>query len=63
MFVAVFVNMSVAVANFEINLIFLINPIFLHAQKVKTKKLNFLRTKRAFNVNKKFFSLFLKGYH
>ena len=35
----------------EINLIFLIEPFFLHDQKVMTKKnLNILRTKKAFKV-------------
>ena len=36
--------------DFEINLIFLIEPFSLHDQKVMTKTLNILRTKAAFKV-------------
>ena len=37
------------IMDFEINIIFLIEPFFLHDQKVMTK-INILRTKRAFKV-------------
>ena len=36
--------------NFEINLVFLIKPFFLHDQIVTTKNVNILRTKRAFKI-------------
>ena len=36
------------VVNFEIDVIFLIKPCFLHAQKVKTKKCKCLENKKSF---------------
>ena len=36
--------------DFEINLIFPIEPVFLHDQNSHDKNLNILRIKRAFNV-------------
>ena len=36
--------------NFEVGVIFLINPFFLHDQKVKTKNVNILKTKRNFKM-------------
>ena len=47
--------------NFEINFIFLIKPLLLHDQNVKTKILNILRTKRAFKMKQKTFFIILKG--
>ena len=38
------------VMNFEVSLIFLIKPFFLHDQKSREKNLNILRTKRAFKL-------------
>ena len=49
------------VINFEINLLFLIKPFSLHDQKVKTKSLNILRTKRAFKIKQKHFLSIFKG--
>ena len=46
--------------DFEINLIFLIEPFFLHDQKVMTKTY-ILRTKRAFNVKQKAFFIIFEG--
>ena len=50
MFIAIVCYPGCDVMNFEINLIFLIEPFFLHDQKVLNKILNILRTKRAFKV-------------
>ena len=36
-------------------------PVFLHDQRVKTKKLNILRTKRAFKMKQKSFFIIFKG--
>ena len=47
--------------NFEINLIFLIKPFFLHDQKVMIKTLNILRPKRPFKMKKKAFFIIFKG--
>ena len=48
--------------DFEINFIFLIEPFFLHDQKVMIKTY-ILRTKRAFlRWNKKHFLSILKGF-
>ena len=48
--------------NFEVNLIFLIKPFFLHDQKIVTKNLNILRTKRAFQMKQKAFFIIFKGF-
>ena len=61
-------NMSIAilgkpgcdVMNFEVNLIFLIKPFFVHDQS-RDKKLNILRTKRGAKINQKTFSITFKG--
>ena len=49
------------VINFEIKLIFLIKPFFQHTQKVNTKNLNILRTKRAFKIKQKAFFIIFEG--
>ena len=41
--------------------IFFYQAVFLHYQKVKTKNLNTLRTKRAFYMKEKSFSIVFKG--
>ena len=46
------------IMNFEVKLVFLIKPFFLHYQKVMTKKSNILRTKRAFKIKKSLFIIF-----
>ena len=51
------------VINFEINLIFLINSVFLHDQKVKTKIYITWEQKENLRWNKKHFSSFLKSFH
>ena len=50
------------VINFETNLRFLINPIFLHNQKVRTKILISEEQKELLTRNSKHFSPFLKGF-
>ena len=45
----------------KIDLTFLIKSFFLHDKNVK-KTSNILKTNIAFNVKKKYFSSFLKGY-
>ena len=47
--------------NFEVNLIFLIKPFFLHDQKVVTKTLNILRRNRAFQMKLKALFIIFKG--
>ena len=47
MCIAIVCKLGYAIMNFEVNLIFQINPIFLYNQKVVTKTC-ILRTKRAF---------------
>ena len=49
--------------NFEINLIFLIRPFFLHGQKSNTKIWIFWERRELIGWNKKQFSLLLKGFH
>ena len=49
--------------SFEINLIFLIKPLFLHDQKVKTKIYVSWERRKLLRWNKKYFSLFLKGFN
>ena len=51
------------VINFEINLIFPINPSFLHDQKVKTKIWISWEWKELLRWNKKHCSPFLKRFH
>ena len=46
--------------NFEIDLIFLIKPLFLYDQSLE-KNLNILRTKKAFKVKQKTFFIVIKG--
>ena len=68
----ILINMCIAIAcfpgcdvrNFEIKLIFLIKPFFLHDQKVKTLNQNFkyLENKKLLKWNKKHFSSFLKDF-
>ena len=48
--------------NFEINHSFLIELFFLHCQS-QDKNVNISRTKRAFNIKKKYSSSFLKDFH
>ena len=50
------------VMNFEVNLIFLIKPFFLHDQKVVTKTKISWERKEFWRWNKKHFSSFLKGF-
>ena len=50
------------VMDFEINLFFLIEPFFLHDQKVMTKTLISQERKEPLGWNKKHFSSFLKGF-
>ena len=47
----------------EINLIFLIKPLFLHDQKVKTKIYISWEQRKLLRWNKKHFSSFLKGFN
>ena len=47
--------------NFEVNLIFLIKPFFLHDSKVMTKTWLSWGPKELLRWNKKYFSSFLKG--
>ena len=51
------------VLNFEINLICLIKPFFLHDQKLKTKMSVSWEWKDLLRSNKKHFSSFLNGFH
>ena len=49
--------------NFEVNLVFLIKPFFLHDQKRRgKKKLNILTTKTAFKMKSKAFFIISKGF-
>ena len=48
--------------DFEINPIFLIEPFFLHDQKVLTKTLKSWEQKELLRWNKKHFSSFSKGF-
>ena len=50
------------VMNFEVNLIFLIKPFFLHDQNVVTKTKISWERKQLLRWNKKYFSSFLKGF-
>ena len=49
--------------DFEINLLFLIEPFFLHDQKLMTKMWISWERKELLKGNKKHFSSFLKGFH
>ena len=48
--------------DFETNLIFLIEPVFLHDQKIMTKTYISWEWKELLRWNKKHFSSFLKGF-
>ena len=62
MFIAIVFFPGCDIINFEINLIFLIKPFFVHDQKVKKKKLNILRTERAFKIKQKAFFIIFKTF-
>ena len=49
--------------NFEINLIFLTKPFFLHDQNVKTKIYIYWEQNELLRWNKKHFSSFIKSFH
>ena len=50
------------VINFDVNLIFLIKPFFLHDQKVMTKTQVFWERKKLLRWNKKHFSSFIRAF-
>ena len=54
---------SCEVINFEIDPMFLIKPLYLHNQKVKTKILLSWEQNEPFRRNKKHSSSFIKGFH
>ena len=62
MCIAIVCKLGCDVINFEVNLIFLIWPFFLHNQKVVTKTYISWELKELLRWNKKHFSSFLKGF-
>ena len=62
MCIAIVCKAGCEVMNFEINLIFLIKPFFLHKQKIVTKTKISWERKELLRWNKKHFSSLLKGF-
>ena len=50
MCIAIFCKPGYDLMNFELNLIFLIKPIFLHEQNIRNKNVNILKKKGAFKM-------------